>query len=357
MVYNDVEIGARGHLRIQIDLVSQNQAANESVVRVRGFIWLDSGSSSADSTGNCKSRITGTNSYGPITANFSVSGTTKEEIIDKNFTVEHNADGTKTVSYRVYFGPTITSNFGDGGSVADSYTLPSLLRTPSTPAAPVLTFTPPSTLKAAWTAPSANGAAIDSYEIRWANNSAFTGATVSAAGTALSKTVTDLAKNTTWYFSVRAHNSQGWSSWSAASSYTIPNTPSTMTAPTLTVTLPNRVSVAFTAPANGGSAITGYSIQYSPNSDFSGAYTVATTASPTDIFAPSGGNWYFRVAAKNAIGMGPYGPSSTALIVSGPEVLKAGVWKSTTCYVRHEGVWKVAIPYVRKSGVWKPIDV
>lgn len=356
MPVKDVDIGARGHLRCQVDLVSQDLEDNESRVRVRGFIWLDSGSSSSDNTGNCKAWITGTNSAPKQTANFSVSGTTKVEIIDKTFTVPHNADGSKTGKWKVNFGPTITSNFGNGGSAEVTWTLPPLPRSPNAMPAPTLTFIAPNSIKVAFISPPGSSLPIDSYNIRYANNPEFTGAVVVNAGLALDKTISGLAKNTTWYFAGRAHNEQGWGVWGPASNYSIPNTPGQVQTYSLTAVAANKVRVTITPPATGGSPITGYDILFADNSGWVSPTLVETTSTVKDVIVP-GGILYFRVRAKNAIGVGGYSGTQNITIVVNPKILIGGTWRNTEVYVRHQGVWKLAIAYVRKGGVWSTLNV
>lgn len=63
-------------------------------------------------------------------------------------------------------------------------------------------------------------------------------------------------------------------------------------------------TVSWDAPTdNGGDSITGYTLQYSLNSNFSGATTVetSTTRSRTVTGLVSGEDYYFRVAARNTV--------------------------------------------------------
>lgn len=87
---------------------------------------------------------------------------------------------------------------------------------------------------------------------------------------------------------------------------TIPAAPTSLTA---TVNSDTQVTLTWSEPANNGSAITGYTVQYKRNIDAS--WTTWATNAETDRNAPitglTGSTLYnFRVAAVNGIGTGPY---------------------------------------------------
>src|SRR5690606_18396536 len=94
------------------------------------------------------------------------------------------------------------------------------------PGQPTLLYLPPN-MSIAWAAPSSNGGAtITQYVVQYANNAAFTSAkSVQVAGTIRSLVVTDCTPGFTWYFRVRAINSQGQGAWSAARSLLVVNGP------------------------------------------------------------------------------------------------------------------------------------
>lgn len=93
---------------------------------------------------------------------------------------------------------------------------------PSTPNSPTATRAD-STATVSWSAPAANGAAIGYYNVSYStseNGSYSTPAsgTCSTTVSGTSCTMTGLTQGSTYYFKVRAHNSAGLSSFSAASS-------------------------------------------------------------------------------------------------------------------------------------------
>lgn len=91
---------------------------------------------------------------------------------------------------------------------------------PAAVAAPSLVYTPATTMKISWAAPSNGGASISWYDIQYADNPSFSGVkSVATQGTSV--TVTDLTVGPTWYFRVRAKNSQGGGPWGPASSFLV----------------------------------------------------------------------------------------------------------------------------------------
>jgi titin len=177
-----------------------------------------------------------------------------------------------------------------------------------------------------WTAPSANGGSGPSgYVIQYSTNNGVTWATSVAdtGSTAVTAVVTGLTNNTAYVFRVAAINTKGAGAWSAASvavtpkaAVTVPGIP---LAPTLIAggTGTRSIAVTWSAPANGGSVITGYAIQWTTNSG--NTYTTVTsntgsTAVTRNVTGLTAGATYrFRVAAINALGTGTYSPLSTGV--------------------------------------------
>lgn len=249
-----------------------------------------------------------------------------------------------------YFRVSATNGIGTSAySSASNYAIPGV---PYAPATPSNTFTAPQRVVVSWTAPNNNGAGITEYIVQYAENSSFiTPGAVST--TSLSYTFNGLGINKTWYFRVLAKNSQGTGSFSGATSRYIPNVPGTPTGLTTSLTPPSSVDVTWTAPSNGGAAITSYLIEYSTSSSF--ATTSSTTSTSTSVRLTGltpGVTYYIRVRAINSQGSGPVSATATRLITAGPRVKRSGTYPSTVAYVRSGGVWRLAIPYVKVKGVW-----
>ncbi|MBE5317182.1 MAG: Ig-like domain repeat protein [Xanthomonadales bacterium] len=128
-----------------------------------------------------------------------------------------------------------------------------------------------------------------------------------------------------WFIVVHDYPSGGHSTWVGPllgisnCGNSLPGTPAPPAAPSVAPATA-QVTVAWTAPADGGSAITGYTVQQSTNSggswsDSVGACAPATTESSTALSCVAspltgGTNYVFRVRAINATGSGAYSPAS-----------------------------------------------
>ncbi|MGN6696131.1 MAG: fibronectin type III domain-containing protein [Aquihabitans sp.] len=162
-----------------------------------------------------------------------------------------------------------------------------------------------------WTAPAANGSAITSYTV-----TPYIGATAQTpvvfASTATAQTITGLANGTAYTFKVKAANGVGTGADSAASAATTPRT--VPGAPTGVSALPGdtTATVSWTAPvANGGSAVTGYTVTPYIGIVAQADRVFSTTATTQTITGLTNGTSYtFRVRATNAAGTGAEsGPS------------------------------------------------
>ncbi len=152
-----------------------------------------------------------------------------------------------------------------------------------------------------WTAPADGGSPITGYTV----TSAPGGFTCTTATT--SCVVTGLTNGTAYTFTVVAQNSAGVSSASAA---TAPATPRTVPdAPTdVTVTPGNgEATVTWTAPADGGSPITGYTVTSAP-----GGFTCTTATTSCVVTGLTNGTAYtFTVVAQNSAGASSASAAST----------------------------------------------
>lgn len=356
MVSNTVDIGARGRWQIWVTQESQSLGNNTSSVRVRGRLFND-GTSTSFNNGGVSVSISGEDSWSGSTG-FSVPAGGVDTVIDRTFTVPHNSDGYKTVAYRVSIGNTGTTTFGGGGSVAVSLALDRIPKVPDRVGTPTRDFVAPNDMIIRWNDPANNGSTIDNYEIEFDNNGSdfpSPGSRWTDSGAARSYTIFNLVIDTKYWFRVRAHNARGWGPWSSATSYTIPNVPGRPGAPTLTLRPPDDILVDWTAPDNGGASINGYQIQADNSSSFPSPVTQSTVSATSFSWITSsfGQTLWFRVRARNSQGWGDWSTSRSILIVSGPRVNVAGVWRNTVAYVNVGGVWKVAVPYVNVGGVWK----
>ena len=168
-----------------------------------------------------------------------------------------------------------------------------------------------------WTAPTGTGgSAITDYTIEYSANS---GATWTAfahtASTATSATITGLTNGTSYLVRVSAVNAVGTGLASSNSASTlVATTPSAPAAPTVTRG-DTEVTVAWVAPATGGSAITAYELMYSADAGSTWTtWSTTLTSSPETVTGLTNGTSYvFKVAASNVRGQSAFSASSSSI--------------------------------------------
>lgn len=204
---------------------------------------------------------------------------------------------------------------GSAGSA--SYVYASAPGTPTTPtaAAGVTSAT------VNWTAPPDNGSPITGYLITPIRD-AIVQPTLSFDASTTSRTLTGLTAGASYAFRVAAVNAYGTSTASPPSAavvpYTLPGAPTITSATAGT----NAATLTWTAPANGGSPITGYTVTpyVGDVAQTPQAFTgTATTRIVTGLTA--GATYTFRVAATNAAGTGPQSTASGSVTVNAAPTL------------------------------------
>ena len=164
-----------------------------------------------------------------------------------------------------------------------------------------------------WTAPTdPGGSNITSYTVTAADGTAASRGHQTCTWTTgtLTCTLTGLTNGDSYDFTVTATNSLGTSAASTASNVVIPVVTAPL-APTGVVATPGSTSVAlsWTAPANGGSAITGYNVYEgtTPGGEsttpVNGTLITGTTTTVTGLTNAT--TYYFTVKAVNAVGPSP----------------------------------------------------
>lgn len=146
-------------------------------------------------------------------------------------------------------------------------------------------------------APKANGAAITSYKATSTpGNLVFTSPTLTIVAT-------DLSANTSYTWNVQATNEIGDSALSPSSTsvttWSVPSAPTNIVASDFIV---DKIQVSFTAPYDGGTPVTLYTVRC-----IEAGIEVTSTTSPITIGGLTLGTPYlFEIAATNAVGQAPF---------------------------------------------------
>jgi large repetitive protein len=174
-------------------------------------------------------------------------------------------------------------------------------------------------LAVAWTAPADGGSALTGYAVEYQTVGASSWMTWPTAGTGTTTTITGLANGTPYAVRVSARNAVGGGEPSEVASgipVTVPGTPGGM----LVRVADAAVELSWTAPANGGSALTGYVVEYRAEGAPSWT-TWPTTGTGTAVTVTglvNGTDYEFRVAAVTAVGQGAYAVSAPVTPVTVP---------------------------------------
>ena len=222
-------------------------------------------------------------------------------------TYNHEAKSTHTV--------VVKADDGNGGTdtIAVTITVTDVDEPPGQPAAPSVSATAGSTtsLDVTWTAPTNTGPAIASYDLQYRAGTSgnFTDGPQTVTGT--SAAIGSLAADTSYEVQVRATNAEGDGDWSVAGTgrTTATSAPGAPTGLTATASGTTQIDLSWSAPAStGGSAITGYNIEVSPNGTSGWTDQVANTNSTATTYAHTGlgggTTRHYRVSAINANGAG-----------------------------------------------------
>jgi hypothetical protein len=168
-----------------------------------------------------------------------------------------------------------------------------------------------------WSAPASDGGAtITGYKVYQSTDDVSYSEVATPSGT--TQTITSLTNGTTYYFKVAAVNSVGTGTQTSSVSAvpaTTPGVPQSLAASHGNA----QVALTWSAPAsNGGTAVTGYKVyQSTDNVSFSEVATPSGT-SQTVTSLTNGTQYYFKVAAVNAVGTGSQTSSVNATPATTP---------------------------------------
>ena len=222
------------------------------------------------------------------------------------------------------FTVTATNAIGPGpASTASAAVTPTA---PTAPAAPtgVSAVAGNATANVSWTAPSNGGSPITAYTITpFIAGVAQSATTITGSPPVTSAAITGLANGTAYTFTVTATNAIGSGPASAPSAAVTPTGPTVPAAPTGVSAVAGNATanVSWTAPSNGGSPITAYTITPYVAAVAQTATTIAgsppaTSATITGL--TNGTSYTFTVSAANAVGTGAASAPSAAVTPTVP---------------------------------------
>lgn len=215
-------------------------------------------------------------------------------------------------------GNSLTSDLAVAATPADA-TVSGVAATPTSPTTATVTWSP------------ATGTSeVTGYEVDYSSDDGATWSGVSTGPDATSADLSPLTPSTTYLVRVAALTETGSGPFTEPVSFTTPAEEIPATAPDQVTGLTahagtGRVRLTWTAPANGGSPITDYLVEYgigSPSSTFAHAPSAATSITVTGLTDAS--TYTLRVSAINAIGTGP-ASDEVAVTTPGPPAAPTGL--------------------------------
>jgi hypothetical protein len=231
------------------------------------------------------------------TATVSVTSGTNARVV-----VTPVAAGTSTI--------TVTVRDADGATTTSTFEVV-VKSAPGAPTSVSQTISG-TTANVTWSAPvNTGGLDINGYKIEiQEDGGGWTTAVANTSSPATSRSITNLSLNSSYSFRVSAINDLGTSAASTASTAgTV--TVTTPAAPTgLSISYPSfgNARVSWSVPTdNGGSAVTGYTVQYEVGGSWIDLTPSETSASISGVYPTQ--LWSFRVAATNIAGTGPFSTS------------------------------------------------
>lgn len=245
---------------------------------------------------------------------------------------------------------------GSAPSVSYGFTLPARpTAVPDQVMIPLVNGLTSASANVSWNAPAANGAAIDHYVLSVAYDAAFSSVVYHQVVYGAT-TVSGLLRATPYYARVIAHNAVGYGAWSAAQPFTtaatVPDAPSSVL---VSAVGPETATLAWSLPANGGSALTGHEVQYATDASFTtNVVLVTATASPKVLVGLSPGTAYHsRARGVNAVGPGAWSADAPFETLSGMRVKVSGSWLTARVWVKVAGTWRLAKVWKKVGGVWR----
>lgn len=180
-----------------------------------------------------------------------------------------------------------------------------------------------------WSASSSTGCQLLDYVIQYSINGTTWTTFSDGVNTNTSSTVAGLTNGTAYTFKVAAVNAVGIGSWTPQSAFVTPFT--TPGAPTAVGARSDgdAVVVSWTAPSsNGGSLITDYDLWYSSNDGITWTAFMDSVSSVTSVRVTGlslNTSYIFRVAARNAAGVGASSTPTSPLTYKNPPAAPSNI--------------------------------
>lgn len=181
-------------------------------------------------------------------------------------------------------------------------------------------------LAASWQAPDDSGSSITRYEVRYQASYDGIWRNSGYRGIATSTIVSGLENDVLYQVRVRAWNAHGRGAWSAPASTTPEVQPPDAPAAPTVLSGNTRLTAFWNMPADNGSSIRGYDVQYQPGAAGSWIDYQRSIPGTSTVIAglTNGGAYAVRVRARNRIGDGAWSPAA-ALNVGAPRAPAAPV--------------------------------
>ena len=301
------------------------------------------GTGAASSTANATTDDDATTVPGaPTSLTATASGSTR---IDLDWDAPSNDGGASITGYRIEVSPNGTSSWTDlegdtddtnttyahtglsagttrhyrvsainsvGTGAASNVDNATTTTVPGAPTSLTATASGTTTINLSWTAPAdGGGSAITGYRIEVSPNgtSSWTNRVATTGNTNTTYAHTGLSAGTTRHYRVSAINSVGTGAASNVDNATTTTVPGAPTSLTATASGTTTINLDWTAPSdNGGSAITGYRIEVSPNGTSNWTNRVANTGTTSTTYShtglSAGTTRHYRVSAINSVGTG-----------------------------------------------------
>lgn len=319
-----------GSAALYLDIYETTDAANNRSL-IRGVLTLahsGSGSPFNNNASSASMTIAG-NTWG-WSGGYNLPGNSSLTLIDQSVWVGHDANGAGTVSASGSFSG--NGNFPIGsGSTSGTYTMADFDRRPAAPtfASTVRTVNSFAVSLNATSSP----AGTPTYIIQRSENSGSWGDQRNSQST----TYSGLTQGSTQQFRAAASNTDGTSGWTYSSTFTIPTVPSAPAA--INVASVNGLDVTVNisnSASNGGSTITGYTMEYNNGSGWTGS-TAVVNGSVTYTNLTPGLTYQFRAYATNEMGNSAYATSTPVFVSSGGRRWNGTSFTPTTTAKRWNG--------------------